>query len=114
MFEKVNNIFMDIYRKVTDKKYGYVVIDNTPETSTDHQIVAHVFDACKRYVILQASNKVNNEQTGQEVKSTLAIQLSNELPNAQTEVQPQSTTTIFEGPIFNEVTQSSTTREMIF
>ncbi len=60
MFEKVNNVFMDIYRNVTNKKYGYVVIDNTPETASDHQIVGGVLHECKRYVILdsQAPNKL--------------------------------------------------------
>ena len=59
MFEKVNNVFMDIYRHVTGRKYGYIVIDNTPETSSDHQIMGGVFDECKRYVIPQAANKLN-------------------------------------------------------
>ena len=68
MFEKTNNVFMDIYRNVTDRKYGYVVIDNTPETAADHQIVANVFDECKRYVILDSSNKLSNEQNNEDTQ----------------------------------------------
>ena len=68
MFEKTNNVFMDIYRNVTDRKYGYVVIDNTPETAADHQIVANVFDECKRYVILDSSNKLSNEQNKEDTQ----------------------------------------------
>ena len=61
MFEKENNVFMDIYQNVTDKKYRYIVIDNTPETASDHQIVADIFNECKRYVILDslAPNKLS-------------------------------------------------------
>ena len=66
-----------------------------------------MFDACKRYVIPQASNKVSNDKTGGD--STFEIQASNTLPNAETEVHPQSITTIFEGPICDD--QLSTTRE---
>lgn len=32
---------MDIYRKETERRYGYVVVDNTPETSSEDQIVGN-------------------------------------------------------------------------
>ena len=37
------------------------MIDNTPETASDHQIVADIFNECKRYVILDslAPNKLS-------------------------------------------------------
>ncbi len=39
------------------------MIDNTPETASDHQIVADIFNECKRYVILDslAPNKLSKE-----------------------------------------------------
>ena len=62
MFEKVNNVFMQIYRNVTNKKYGYVLIDNTPEMDADHQIVSDIFTECKRYVIV--NSQVDGKETG--------------------------------------------------
>ena len=47
IFAKQNNLFMNIYQQKTQAKYVYVVLDNTPGTNSNHQIISDVFGDCK-------------------------------------------------------------------
>ena len=38
--------FMEVYAKETEKRYGYLLIDNQPKTTSDKQVVADVFGNC--------------------------------------------------------------------
>ena len=51
MFPTQNNQFMNIYRLETEKPYGYILIDNKPETRTGHQVLSSIFCKTLRYGI---------------------------------------------------------------
>ena len=42
--------------KETVKPYGYVLIDNQPKTSPDHQAVSNIFGECQRYPSITTHN----------------------------------------------------------
>ena len=46
IFAKDRPNFMSVYRIVTAKPYGYVLVDNQPKTTTDKQVIAEVFGSC--------------------------------------------------------------------
>ena len=42
---------MSIYNKETDKQHGYILVDNTPSTSRDSQIVTDIFTVTQKISI---------------------------------------------------------------
>ena len=42
---------MSIYNKETDKQHGYILVDNTPSTSRDSQIVTDIFTITQKIPI---------------------------------------------------------------
>ena len=49
MFEKNRVHFMNNYSKETEKPYGYLLVDNKPDTPPDNQILADLFGECYAY-----------------------------------------------------------------
>ena len=48
-FAKDRPRFMQAYKQETDHPYGYIVVDNHPRTTSEHQVVANVFGDCYTY-----------------------------------------------------------------
>ena len=48
-FAKDRPRFMQAYKQETDRPYGYLVVDNHPRTSSEHQVVANVLGDCYTY-----------------------------------------------------------------
>ena len=48
-FAKDRPNFMKAYTKETEKPYGYIILDNHPRTTSEHQVVADVFGSCYTY-----------------------------------------------------------------
>ena len=48
-FAKDRANFMKAYTKETEKPFGYIILDNHPRTSNEHQVVADVFGNCYTY-----------------------------------------------------------------
>ena len=48
-FAKDRSNFMKAYAQETDKPFGYIVLDNHPRTTNEHQVVANVFEGCYTY-----------------------------------------------------------------
>ena len=48
-FAKDRPRFMQAYSQETDRPYGYIVVDNHPRTTSEHQVVANVFGDCYAY-----------------------------------------------------------------
>ena len=48
-FAKDRGNFMKAYAQETDKPFGYIVLDNHPRTTNEHQVVANVFEECYTY-----------------------------------------------------------------
>ena len=57
MFPKQNDQFMSIYRLETEKPYGYIFIDNKPETMAGHQVLSNLFGKTLRYDIGEVMNR---------------------------------------------------------
>ena len=72
-----------------------MVIDNTPETDADHQIVSDIFTECKRYVILSNKLKEPSKETNDVQPSNISTieGHSNEITK---DVQPNNISTIKE------------------
>ena len=51
IFPKEQNKFMSIYNKETDKQHGYILVDNTPSTRRDSQIVTDIFTITQKIPI---------------------------------------------------------------
>ena len=49
MFPSQNDQFMNIYRQETEKPYGYILIDNKPDTLAGHQVLSNIFGKTLRY-----------------------------------------------------------------
>ena len=48
-FAKDRPRFMQAYHRETDRPYGYLVVDNHPRTTSEHQVVGNVFGDCYTY-----------------------------------------------------------------
>ena len=51
MFANHNDLFIEIYSRITDEAYGYILVDNKPETPVGHQVLSNVFDDAQRPTI---------------------------------------------------------------
>ena len=59
IFPKEQNKFMTIYNRETDRQHSYIIIDNTPSTSRDSQIVTNIFT--KAHKIPFSSDLIKNQ-----------------------------------------------------
>ena len=48
-FAKDRPRFMQAYNRETNRPYGYIVVDNHPRTTSEHQVVANVLGKCYTY-----------------------------------------------------------------
>ena len=84
IFPKEQNKFMSIYNKETDKQHGYILVDNTPSTNRDSQIVTDIFSITQKIPISSSVNKIEGSDS-----CTLAIDAVTSLnlspPNTITE-----------------------------
>ena len=48
-FAKDRPRFMQAYNRETNRPYGYIVVDNHPRTTSEHQVVANVLGDCYTY-----------------------------------------------------------------
>ena len=59
MFDKNRVHFMNAYYKETEKLFGYLVVDNKPDTPADKQVLGDLFDDCHVY-LFATQTKENN------------------------------------------------------
>ncbi len=59
MFDKNRVQFMNVYYKETEKPFGYLLVDNKPDTAADKQVLGDIFGDCHVYVFA-TQNKVSN------------------------------------------------------
>ena len=50
MFDKNRDQFMSAYHRETEKPFGYILVDNKPDTSADKQVLGDIFGSCHVYV----------------------------------------------------------------
>ena len=55
-FAKARPRFMQAYHRETVRPYGYIVVDNHPRTTGEHQVVANVLGDCYTYPHITASH----------------------------------------------------------
>ena len=49
MFDKNRQRFMAAYYRETQKPYGYIFVDNRPNTPGNRQVLSEVFSSCRVY-----------------------------------------------------------------
>ena len=54
-FAKDRPRFMQAFNQETDQPHGYIVVDNHPRTTSEHQVVGNVFGDCYTYPYITAS-----------------------------------------------------------
>ena len=54
-FAKDRPRFMQAFNQETDQPHGYIVVDNHPWTTSEHQVVGNVFGDCYTYPYITAS-----------------------------------------------------------
>ena len=63
MFDKNRVHFMNAYYKETEKPYGYLLVDNKPDTPADQQIFADLFGECYAYHLGVSSTEPTRVET---------------------------------------------------
>ena len=71
MFSTQCEQFMNIYRKETEKPYGYILIDNKPETMAGHQVLSNIFGKTLRYGIGEDSNNIHIEDQNKLIQQSM-------------------------------------------
>ena len=59
MFDKNRVHFMNAYYKETEKPFGYLLVDNKPDTPADKQVLGDLFGDCRVY-LFATQTKVNS------------------------------------------------------
>ena len=57
MFDKNRPRFMSAYFQETERAFGYIFVDNLPDTTSDKQILSDIFGSCRRYPTINSSAK---------------------------------------------------------
>ena len=57
MFDKNREQFMSAYYRETEKSFGYIFVDNKPDTSADKQVLGDIFGNCHVYSFTQKELK---------------------------------------------------------
>ena len=57
MFDKNRPRFMSAYFQETERAFGYIFVDNLPDTPSDKQILSDIFGSCLRYLTVNSSAK---------------------------------------------------------
>ncbi|XP_020907582.2 uncharacterized protein LOC110245632 [Exaiptasia diaphana] len=58
MFDKQRNRFMEAFYRETQKPFGYLLVDNKPDTPVDKQVIGDIFGQCH---VFSSINKANEE-----------------------------------------------------
>ena len=57
MFDKNRQRFMTAYYHETERPYGYIFVDNKPDTAANKQVLSDIFGSCHRYPTINSSAK---------------------------------------------------------
>ena len=57
MFDKNRPRFMSAYFQETERTFGYIFVDNRPDTPSDKQVLSDIFGSCRRYPTINSSAK---------------------------------------------------------
>ena len=50
--------FMSAYFQETERAFGYIFVDNRPDTPSDEQVLSGIFGSCRRYPTIISSAKL--------------------------------------------------------
>lgn len=57
MFDKNRNQFMIAYHRETEKPFGYLLVDNKPDTPSNRQVIGDIFGRCHVYTTINNSKE---------------------------------------------------------
>ena len=61
MFDKQRDSFMEAFYKEIEKAFGYLLVDNKPDTSGDKQVIGDVFGQCHVYSNINRTKQKDNQ-----------------------------------------------------
>ena len=74
MFDKNRQRFMTAYYQETERPYGYIFVDNKPDTAENKQVLSDIFGCCRVYPSINKSLKPEETvETINPVKNTKAV-----------------------------------------
>ena len=74
MFDKNRQRFMTAYYQETERPYGYIFVDNKPDTAGNKQVLSDIFGCCRVYPSINKSLKQEETvETINPVKNTKAV-----------------------------------------
>ena len=62
MFDKNRQRFISAYYQETDKPYGYLFVDNRPDTPGNKQVLSEIFGSCLVFLSINKSMKSAKEK----------------------------------------------------
>ena len=57
MFDKNRPRVMSAYFQETERAFGYIFVDNRPDTPSDKQVLSDIYGSCRRYPTINSSAK---------------------------------------------------------
>jgi len=57
MFDKNRPRIKSAYFQETERAFGYIFVDNRPDTPSDEQVLSDIFGSCRRYPTINRSGK---------------------------------------------------------
>ena len=63
-----------IFKKRTERAFGYIFVDNRPDTSSDKQVLRDTFGSCRRYPSIKSSAKSDETVATTRKKENIACE----------------------------------------
>ena len=61
MFDKNRPGFISAYFQETETAFGYIFVDNRPDTPSDKQVLSDIFGSCRRYPLHKIGRNSQND-----------------------------------------------------
>ena len=76
MFDKNRPRFMSAYFQETERAFGYIFVDNRPDTPSDRQVLTDIFGSCRRYSTINSSAKSDETVKTTRYKENITCELT--------------------------------------
>ena len=66
---------MSAYFQETERAFGYIFVDNRPETQSDKQVLSDISGSCRRYSTIKAPQNRSKQSKRPVTRKTLPAKL---------------------------------------
>ena len=67
---------MSAYFQETERAFGYIFVDNRPDTPSDRQVLTDIFGSCRRYSTINSSAKSDETVKTTRYKENITCELT--------------------------------------